>query len=58
MPVVKDDYVKISKIEYYKLLRDSQFLDALYEAGVDSWDGYEYAQEINSINSEDIDDEE
>ena len=32
--------------KYNKLAADSQFLDALYAAGVDSWEGFEQAQEI------------
>lgn len=34
-------------IEYLEQLEaDSQLLDALCAAGVDSWDGYEQAQEL------------
>lgn len=51
MEITEDGYVKISKDEYYELIEDSNFLEALYEAGVDNWEGYEQAQEINFINS-------
>lgn len=37
--------VTISKSEYVKLKGDSDFLSALFAAGVDSWEGYEQAQE-------------
>ena len=36
----------ISEEEYYNLLDDSVFLKCLMAAGVDSWEGYEYAQEL------------
>ena len=37
--------VTITKEEYEKLKDDSLFLQALQGAGVDNWDGYEYAQD-------------
>jgi hypothetical protein len=38
--------VTISKDEYDRLLDADQLLDALYAAGVDNWDGWDYALEI------------
>lgn len=38
--------IEISEERYFKLLKDSQFLEALRAAGVDNWDGYDYAFEI------------
>lgn len=35
----------ISKKEYDQLIKDQNFLSALYAAGVDLWEGYEIAQE-------------
>lgn len=33
--------VTITKKEYLQLLEDSKFLNKLYQAGVDNWEGYE-----------------
>ncbi len=38
-----EETVTIPKAEHQTLLQDSQFLRALEAAGVDNWDGYEYA---------------
>ena len=40
-----EETVTITKKEYDKLVRNSTFLSALYAAGVDSWEGFEIAQE-------------
>ena len=40
-----DEMVTIKKEEYEKLKKDSEFLSALLAAGVDNWDGYDYAVE-------------
>jgi hypothetical protein len=37
--------VTITQEEYDALLRDSRFLQALENAGVDNWEGYEFAFE-------------
>jgi hypothetical protein len=37
--------VTITQDEYDELLQDQKFLDALRAAGVDNWEGYEFAQE-------------
>lgn len=39
------EMVTIPRDEYNTLLSESAFLNCLYNAGVDNWDGYEYAQE-------------
>lgn len=38
--------MNISNEEYRQLRDDSLMLEALREAGVDNWSGYEYAMEI------------
>lgn len=40
-----EETITVSKTEYDQLLDDSFFLNCLRNAGVDNWDGYEYAQE-------------
>jgi hypothetical protein len=40
------DTVTISKERYDELIREEKFLDALRAAGVDNWEGYDYAQEM------------
>lgn len=36
--------------EYESLLRDSKMLETLYAAGVDNWDGYDYALQMMEEN--------
>lgn len=43
---VEVDYVTISKTEYESLLEDSAWLNALESAGVDNWDGYDFARDL------------
>lgn len=43
---VIDDQVHIPRNEYEELLADSKWLAALEAAGVDNWDGIDFAQEI------------
>lgn len=38
-----EDKILVDREEYDKLLEDSEFLDRLYAAGVDNWEGYENA---------------
>jgi hypothetical protein len=38
--------ITISKEEHTQLLEDSHFLQCLQDAGVDNWDGYDFAQEM------------
>ena len=40
------DEMVISVHQYKKLLDEVKFLEALQDAGVDNWDGYDYALEI------------
>lgn len=42
---VGDAVVVLSEEEYQKLMNDSSFLSCLQGAGVDNWDGYDFAQE-------------
>jgi hypothetical protein len=42
------EMVTISKEEYDQLVDDSKTLAALQAAGVDNWNGYDYAMEILS----------
>jgi hypothetical protein len=42
----EQDMVAITKKEFKSLLEDSNMLCALENAGVDSWDGYDYAIEL------------
>jgi hypothetical protein len=37
--------ITIPKEEYDKLVRDAQWLQALENAGVDNWEGYDFARE-------------
>lgn len=41
-----EEMITINKIEYEELLEQIRFLNCLEAAGVDNWDGYDYAQEI------------
>ena len=41
-----EETVTISKKEYESLLEDSKKLTALENAGVDNWQGYDYAIEL------------
>ncbi len=40
-----DGSVTLTQAEYEELKADQDFLRCLEGAGVDNWDGYEYAQE-------------
>jgi hypothetical protein len=44
MPV--HEMITISKEEYDELVKDSDFLHALEQAGVDNWEGYSDAVDI------------
>jgi len=41
-----EEMITISLKEYEALKEDKRFLNALEAAGVDNWDGYDYALEI------------
>jgi|WetSurMetagenome_2_1015567.scaffolds.fasta_scaffold00725_33 hypothetical protein len=45
-----DETITISKKEYNEMKHDSDVLSALYRAGVDNWDGYDYAMEMLEDN--------
>lgn len=40
--------IEITKEEYRRLKEDSEMLNFLYLAGVDNWEGYDYALELRS----------
>ncbi len=40
-----DDTVTISKQQYEQLIEDSDILQCLRNAGVDNWDGWDFAME-------------
>lgn len=41
-----EETITITKKEYESLLEDSKKLQALEGAGVDNWQGYDYAMEL------------
>lgn len=41
-----EEMITIPKKEYDMLVEESDFLEALRTAGVDNWEGYEYAFRI------------
>ena len=43
---MNDGYVSISLEEYAQLVEDQQWLSCLAQAGVDNWEGYDYAREL------------
>jgi len=51
-----EENITISKKEYDSLVEDSRFLDHLRGAGVDNWEGYDFAME--SMRKETGDEEE
>lgn len=40
------DTVTITRKEYDRLVKDSEWLSCLEAAGVDNWEGYDYAIEM------------
>lgn len=44
--IMANETVTISKEEYESLLEDRKWLQALESAGVDNWQGYDYAREL------------
>lgn len=44
------DAITISQERYDELIKDSDFLNALRVAGVDNWDGYDFAIDILNEN--------
>lgn len=49
---MNEETVTISKKEYQSLLEDSKWLQALENAGVDNWEGYDYARELFNEDEE------
>lgn len=49
--------VTISADQYEQLLEDSSWLSALRAAGVDNWEGYDYAMELLREWEEEVGDE-
>jgi hypothetical protein len=47
MPTFDNEHgtVTITQKEYAELVKDSNFLACLQDAGVDNWSGYDYARE-------------
>lgn len=41
-----EETITISLKEYHRLSKDSDFLEKLRAAGVDNWDGYEFALDM------------
>ncbi len=41
-----EETVVITKSEYESLLEDSKWLRCIENAGVDNWDGFDYAREL------------
>ena len=50
---ISEKTITISQDEYDQLRRDSEFLECLYSAGVDNWDGYDVAQDLMDELDED-----
>jgi hypothetical protein len=53
----KELTITITVEEYEELKRDQDFLNCLAAAGVDNWEGYEYAQELMDDDDDDEDEE-
>jgi hypothetical protein len=54
--MLDDEFVTITKKEYEELKDADEMLTALYAAGVDNWEGYDYALENYEENSKSKDD--
>lgn len=52
-----DETVTITKDEYQKLLESQRKLSCLESAGVDNWEGYEYAMDMYTEEFDDFEDE-
>ena len=42
---MEEEIISITREEFEKLVRDSMLLNCLKNAGVDDWDGYDFAIE-------------
>lgn len=49
---MNEEMITVSQEEYDDLVSDVAFLRALEAAGVDNWEGYDYACEIFQENKE------
>ena len=47
--------ITLSEREYIELLSERYFAEALRQAGVDNWPGYDYAMEILEVMLLDVD---
>lgn len=47
-----DETVIITKVEYEALVKSARWLSCLQAAGVDNWDGYSYARELQRESEE------
>lgn len=56
LSMLDDEFVTITKKEYEELKDADEMLTALYAAGVDNWEGYDYALENYEENSKSKDD--
>lgn len=50
--VLKPGYIQIPIQQYNGLCQDREFLECLKRAGVDNWDGYEFALEEYQDNDD------
>ena len=46
---MNDEMIQIPVKDYYELVNDQKWLRCLESAGVDSWEGIEYAYELRDI---------
>lgn len=51
-----EEMISITKKEYDQLVKDSEWLSCLEQAGVDNWEGIEMAYEIETENKDTEDD--
>lgn len=51
-----EETITITKAEYNSLKEDQDLLLALQSAGVDNWEGYSYARELQAEWAEENDD--
>jgi hypothetical protein len=51
-----EEMVTITKKEYKRLFKREEWLSCLEAAGVDNWEGFDYAREIKNEQDEQDDD--
>ena len=54
---MSEEMITITKAEYDELIQNYNFMQCLERAGVDNWDGYEYAIELYSEIEKEWEDE-